>query len=60
MQAAFEVEHRDWRIRLAIEWDLLDDATAEIAYTIYAGDEDDRFGYFDENDYVQIRFRYGY
>lgn len=56
----FGVEYQDWRIRPAIEWDLLDDATAEVGYTIYAGDEKGRFGYFDENDFIEARFRYSF
>lgn len=58
--ASFGVEYQDWRFRPALEWDLLDDATAEISYTIYAGDEDGRFGYYDENDFIEILFRYSF
>ncbi len=57
---AFGVEYQDWRVRPAVEWDLLDDATAEIAYTIFAGDDEGRFGYFEDNDYLQVRVRYSY
>jgi len=60
LAASFGVEYQDWRIRPALEWDLLDDAVAEISYTIYAGDEDGRFGYFDENDFIELTFTYSF
>jgi len=60
VSASYGVEDEDWMIRPNLNFTLVDDMTLEIEYAIFFGDEAGRFGQFDENDYLEIRFSHSF
>ena len=60
ISASYGVEDEDWMIRPNLNFTLVDDMTLEIEYAVFFGDEAGRFGQFDENDYLEVRFSHSF
>ena len=58
VSASYGVEYKDWMIRPNIAFTLIDDVELNIEFAIFLGAEGGRFGQFEENDYIEIRFLY--
>jgi hypothetical protein len=56
----YNIEDQDMLIRPELELTLKDDSTLTLRGSIFAGDEDTRFGQYDDNDYVEALFTYSF
>jgi hypothetical protein len=57
---AYNIETEDYFIENKIEFILKDETSLELRYVLYEGDEDTRFGQFDENDFAALNFEYNF
>ncbi len=57
---AYGFENGDGMAEAVLEWDIVQDFTMSLKYRLFYGDEDSRFGQFDDNDYAELQFRFSF